>query len=190
MGRIRKDQSRGGTALLVAVAIAAGCIVHTPLALPGESDAPWSEIKSRHFKLVTDLDPEDADSVLRTFERTYGLLARVLFAGQAAPDFETQVLAFRTETELHAFIPPPVSGRYLYRLANDLQPAPTVVMAGKPSPATRILLSHELTHRFNHVAFPSIPIWLNEGLAQYYSTVRGDADHPVAGELDPENGFA
>ena len=178
------------TLALLAALAAAGCIVHAPLALPEAGDMPWSEIRSRHFRLVTDLDADDADSVVRTFEHTYGLLAKVLFAGEAAPDFETQVLAFRTEGELHEFIPPPYTGRYMYRLPNDIQSAPTVVMAGKPSPANRVLLAHELTHRFNHVAFQSMPVWLNEGLAQYYSTVRGDVAHPVVGELDPENGFA
>ncbi len=176
--------------MAVGALIASGCIVQAPLALPADSDTGWSEIQSRHFRLVTDLDAEDASAVLTTFERTYGLLAKVLFAGEAAPDFETQVLAFRTERELHEFIPPPYSGRYLKRLPNDIQSPPTVVLAGKPSLANRVLLAHELTHRFNHVAFQSMPIWLNEGLAEYYSTVRGEADRPVVGELDPDNGFA
>ena len=178
------------TTLVLGVVFAAGCIVHAPLELPTDSGTNWSEIKSKHFKLVTDLDAEDADSVIRTFERTYGLLGKALFAGAAAPDFETHVLAFRTAEELHEFLPPPYGGGYMARLPNDIQSTPTVVMAGKPSPATRILLAHELTHRFNHVAFPSMPLWLNEGLAEYYSTLRGDIDHPVVGELDPDHGFA
>jgi len=173
------------TTLVLGVVFAAGCIVHAPLELPTDSGTNWSEIKSKHFKLVTDLDAEDADSVIRTFERTYGLLGKALFAGAAAPDFETHVLAFRTAEELHEFLPPPYGGGYMARLPNDIQSTPTVVMAGKPSPATRILLAHELTHRFNHVAFPSMPLWLNEGLAEYYSTLRGDIDHPVVGRAHP-----
>jgi hypothetical protein len=185
---IRTRLRRAGVAL--AAVLAAGCIVQTPLAVPSDSGGHWSELKSKHFTLVTDLDAEDADAVLRTFERTYGLLAKVLFAGEAAPDFRTQVLAFRTERELREFLPPPFTGRYMRRLPNDIQSEPTVVMQGRPSPSTRILLAHELTHRFIHVAFQALPVWLNEGLAQYYSTVRGDVGQPVVGELDPDNGFA
>jgi hypothetical protein len=190
ISKVAVQRASPWAALVMGAVVASGCIVHKPLALPVESDTGWSETKSTHFRLVTDLDAEDADAVLRTFERTYRLLAKVLFAGDAAPDFETQVIAFRTEGELHEFVPPPYTGRYMARLPNDLQSVPTVVMAGKPSPFNRMLLAHELTHRFNHVAFQSMPIWLNEGLAEYFSTVRGDIDQPVVGELDPENGFA
>jgi hypothetical protein len=139
--------SAAATTVVLGALVGSGCIVRKPLALPAESGTSWSEIKSKHFRLVTDLDAEDADAVLRTFERTYGLLAKVMFAGEAAPDLETQVLAFRTEQEIHEFIPPPFAGRYMQRLPNDIQSVPTVVMVGKPSPANRILLAHELTHR-------------------------------------------
>jgi len=36
-------------------------------------------------------------------------------------------------------------------------------------------LRHEVTHGYLHASFPSIPLWLDEGLAEYFETPRGDS---------------
>ncbi|HVU86511.1 MAG TPA: DUF1570 domain-containing protein [Pirellulales bacterium] len=36
-------------------------------------------------------------------------------------------------------------------------------------------LRHEVTHGYLHASFPSLPLWLDEGLAEYFETPRGDA---------------
>lgn len=185
----RIPRALAGAAVVLAFA-QVGCIVRRPLAAPSQSGARWMEHRSRHFTLATDLDPDQAEGVIRTFEHTYALLARVVFGGRETPDFQTQVVAFRSEGELREFVPVPFTGQYRNHLPNDVQSSPTMLIFGGLSPSNRILFTHELAHRFNHAVLPSMPVWLNEGLAQFYSTVRGDVDHPVTGDLDPDDGFA
>jgi len=36
-------------------------------------------------------------------------------------------------------------------------------------------LRHEVAHGYLHSAFPAIPLWLDEGLAEYFETPRGDS---------------
>ncbi len=36
-------------------------------------------------------------------------------------------------------------------------------------------LRHEVTHGYLHASFPSLPLWLDEGLAEYFETPRGTA---------------
>ena len=36
-------------------------------------------------------------------------------------------------------------------------------------------LRHEVAHGYLHASFPNIPLWLDEGLAEYFETPRGDA---------------
>lgn len=36
-------------------------------------------------------------------------------------------------------------------------------------------LRHEVAHGYLHAAYPVIPLWLDEGLAEYFETPRGDA---------------
>jgi tetratricopeptide (TPR) repeat protein len=168
----------------------AGCLTPTPLERPSQNGAKWMELSSKHFTLTTDLDVDDATLAIRAFELAYALLARAIFGDSPPPDFDTQVIVFRSRTELQEFVPDWVGGRYMKQLPSDLQPSPTMVIYGELSHVTRITYVHELAHRFNRVAFGSMPPWLDEGLAQFYSTVRGDPQRPEVGALDPETGFA
>jgi hypothetical protein len=36
-------------------------------------------------------------------------------------------------------------------------------------------LRHEVAHGYLHASYPAIPLWLDEGLAEYFETPRGDA---------------
>ena len=123
-------------------------------------------------------------------EQTYALLAHEIFPASRAPDFETEVVCFQGEDELREFLPPPLDGLYVKSSPNDLEALPRISLYGGISPRNQLVIAHELTHRFNHVALGSMPVWLNEGLAGYYSTIRGTVDAPVVGELDPDNGYA
>jgi tetratricopeptide (TPR) repeat protein len=182
--------------ILVAIAgVAAGgsgCIKHgnTPLAAPSQSGAAWRELRSDHFTLVTDLDSAEAHGVMGMLERTYGLLGRVLFGAGRPPQFQTRVVCFRSESEFREFVPFPIRGIYKRDLPLDIEPVPAMVIFGGLSPENKLTLAHELGHRFNHAAFGSLPVWLEEGLASFHSTIRGEIDQPVVGEMNPEEGFA
>jgi tetratricopeptide (TPR) repeat protein len=147
--------------------------------------APWVELRSQHFTLVSDLDEADASHVIASFEETYDLLGSVVFGGSAVPSFSTNALIFESPTDLNQFIGEGFGGMYIPSLPNDAEPSPTLLASGTLSPFARLAFSHELTHRFNHVALGPTPTWLNEGLADYYSTLRSDHGQPVSGEIDP-----
>lgn len=177
--------------MLAVCALLFACVGQRPgLKTPGQGGAEWLELRSPHFVLRTDLTREQAERVFATLEHRYALLERVIFGGQAPTPLVTQVVAFREESELREFVPPPVWGRFYSRLPNDVEPEPTLLIFGELSSPSRVVFVHELAHRFNDAALGSMPVWANEGLAQYYSTLRGTIDEPIVGEVDPEHGFA
>jgi len=47
------------------------------------------------------------------------------------------------------------------------------------------VLFHELTHYFIHSTAGQIPVWLSEGLAEYYSTFTRSGDKIQVGSLSP-----
>jgi tetratricopeptide (TPR) repeat protein len=180
----------GFAVLGFAVLGSAGCIVQAPLEKPSQTGGRWIELSSKHFTVATDLDADEATRVIRTFELAYALLEHAVFRGALPPDFQTRAVVFASEREGREFLPEMFGGQYIRQLASDLQPSPTMVVYGKLSPAVHVALVHELAHRFNQYALGSMPVWLNEGLAEFYSTLRGDPRHPQLGALDPDNGFA
>lgn len=156
-----------------------------PLTPPSQGGEPWVEVKSNNFRVVSDLSETQASDVLGSLEETYALLGEAVFNGRSVPSFTTNALVFRSASDLRQFVGDGVGGQYLPWLPNDLEPAPTVLAWGSLSPFARLLFAHELTHRFNHVALGPTPPWLNEGLAEYYSTIRGEEGKPIMGEIDP-----
>jgi hypothetical protein len=149
------------------------------------STASWAQLESSHFTLVSDLNDADAGHVIAGFEETYDLLGSVVFGGSQVPSFHTNAVIFESHTDLGQFLGDGFGGVYIPSLPNDVEPSPTLLASGSLSPFARLSFTHELTHRFNHVALGPTPIWLNEGLADYYSTIRSDHGEPVLGEIDP-----
>ena len=118
-------------------------------------------------------------------EETYDLLGTAVFGASSVPSFATNAVIFQNHQDLNQFIGEGFGGMYLPSLPNDAEPSPTLLASGTLSPFARISFAHELTHRFNNVALGPSPTWLNEGLADYYSTIRGERGSAVTGEVDP-----
>ncbi len=166
------------------VVLTAAC-GNPPLTPPSKGGEPWVELESEHFTLVSDLSDKDANRVIGGFEEMYAQLGSVIFAAGEVPSFHTDAIVFRSHYDAKQFLGDDVGAAYSSSLANDLEPTPTVIASGSLSPLARITFAHELTHRFNNVALGWMPLWLNEGLAQYYSTIRAEDGKPVLGETDP-----
>jgi hypothetical protein len=53
-----------------------------------------------------------------------------------------------------------------------LESEPTLIFHGHFDKGARELFQHELTHRFVAFYYPNAPTWLNEGLAEFFSTLE------------------
>jgi tetratricopeptide (TPR) repeat protein len=174
--------SRYGVALVGL--LLSSCLGPGPRA-PTQSGREWAELRSEHFTLVSDLDEQTATSVSGSFEETYAALASVLFRSYPVPEYHTNAVIFQSPQDLGEFLGDGFGGVYMPSLPNDVEPSPTLLASGTLSPFARLSFAHELTHRFNHSALGPMPIWLEEGLAEYHSTIRTESNEPVVGEIDP-----
>lgn len=138
----------------------------TPSDLGGST---WMELTSPHFVVRTDLRSADAIRLLEEFERIHAVFEDVAFPYELKPSGRIRALVLRDRAEYEEFGPPGTSGYYS---RGGFEPdAPALVMYGEMSAKTRLIFQHELAHRFVHFYFPGAPRWLNEGLAEYYSTL-------------------
>ncbi|MFT3765048.1 MAG: hypothetical protein QM820_05975 [Minicystis sp.] len=160
----------GRLAVLACASLAAlGCAA--PLTGPAAGGAPWTEIRSPHFTVRTDLEDAEAQRVLGSIEEVYAVFKRVAFPSEGDPHDRIDVTVFARARDYEAVAPAGANAYFDWLLPNDLEPAPTMVMHGALDDDTRRVLQHELTHFFVHQAFGGVPVWFNEGLAEYYSTV-------------------
>lgn len=187
-------RARTGLTLLSALAVIAtlGCAgaATTSLPCPVAGGAPWAELSSTHFLMRTDLERAEARVILTELERVYMSFEDVAFPGEGDAHDRIDVVVFRREASYAEFGPTPSTAYFTPSLPNDLEPVPTMVMHGRLAPQTRLTLQHELTHHFIHRILGWAPPWLNEGLAQYYSTFRTEGGYAFFGDPLPDHAFS
>lgn len=86
-------------------------------------------------------------------------------------------------------MPELVEGSFYRKLPGDLEPARFVILHGTLGTESRIAFLHELTHDLFERNFGPAPPWLNEGWAQYYSTIQIEPDRIRVGSALPHLTF-
>ncbi len=152
-----------------------------PLLLSAK-DPAWLKLRSEHFEIYSAENEKQSRGVLEHLERVrkaYELLTNAKMpAGERA-----RVVLFRNEKEYREYAPDSLSSaHYLGERDRDY-----IVLADLDS-RTQTVLNHEYFHLFSHHAQFRLPVWLEEGLADLYSTLKiTDKDvtygYPLAGHL-------
>jgi hypothetical protein len=174
---------------VVGILLVAGCAHQSRLAGPHAiDDHAWRELTSRHFVLRTDLSSGQGRAALADFEQTYAALQALAFPDDP-PRERISVVLFSDESDFRRVAPGGAAGYFMPHQYNDPDPQPTIAMHGRMLIAGTLVEStqrrfrHELTHRFLDHRLRVSPPWLEEGLAEYYSTLKIIGDVAEVGEL-------
>jgi Flp pilus assembly protein TadD len=149
----------------------------------------WHEASSASFVLVTDASPERAESIILTLERFRAALGQVLPEMRRWTSRRTRVYGFRDAESLAPFLPQPtesstpVSGYFVTGSGNDLI---VVSLEGGP-PAFERTLFHEYIHLVLSLNDLDLPLWLEEGLSEFYAGSRLSEDEAEVGVPNPRH---
>lgn len=172
---------------LAAVAIA--------LAIAAPASAAWRRVDSPNFIVVGDASVRTLQATAQKFEAFREVLRRVMPAVTSSSPVPTVVIVFATEEAFTPFKPvyqgkPKQVGAYVVPGVDVSYIA--MMNAGE---YTDRAIFHEYTHMVVANAVARIPLWLNEGLADFYSTFaltdggkRAKIGLPVAEYLHLLNG--
>ena len=126
----------------------------------------WIEVRSEHFEIYSAANESKARQVLEHLERVHRAYERL--TGAKLPiGKRVRVLLFRGEAEYREYAPDRFSLAY-YRGARDRD---YIVLSDFDS-RTESVLNHEYFHLFSRHARFRFPVWLEEGLADVYSTLK------------------
>jgi tetratricopeptide (TPR) repeat protein len=176
----------GQRVLATMIFCAAACAPSGPPKLGSEGGASWIELTSPHFILRTDLDQAGAQTLIKEFEQIDDALEQAAFPRSSAIPNRILVVCFATQSEFEAFGHLNEGGFAAWKLPNDLEEQSTIVIWGAMDashPMMRIAFSHELTHQLIHESFGGAPLWMNEGLAQYFSSTIVENGTVTLGDL-------
>lgn len=160
------------------------------LTCPLQGGTPWTEVRSRHFVVKTDLPIDLATEVSNRAETARAALLTVL----GAPSFETaqptELITFERTVDFRAAYPRKAGGAAAARLAVDIEHMPVVVMDGFFPYTAQTTLVHELTHQVIQRHNASIPWWIGEGVAEYFSTLHVEDNAVIIGESPGDVGIS
>lgn len=160
-------------ALIIAI-IGLSCLHATD---PGVSRAgrhAWIEGKSAHFHYFSSSSKAELQAVARNLESLQCVLA------QTSPSVPIQANLGPRETYVYLFSQESLFNDYRYR--RDIvgwfrasYSGNFMAMLTEQRGAQQIIY-HEYMHQYLHERFPKIPQWLDEGLAEFYSTISLQGD--------------
>ena len=176
-------------ALAVLAVAVAGCaaVELQILQSPSAGGPPWIELDSEHFTMRTDYTEWSARAALDTFDiSARALLGLALPAGAKPPPNRLGVVVFARGADLRELLGEEhVAGEF--RPSSDgSHPILLVSTDGtfiNEYGHVRATIQHELTHWIFHNAVPGMPIWLDEGLARYWESLRIEDGQAIIGSL-------
>src|SRR5436309_2210413 len=147
----------------------------------------WVQVSSDTYIVKSSAGEERAKHVLKELEDFHQLLGSLAFRNTQLPELPIEVLLIGDEATMKELEPEynghkiPVAGFYQRGQDRDF-----VVLSGLVFPETRTnVIYHELTHYFLSRALASHPMWLNEGVAEYFATAEIRDDEVVLGAVSP-----
>jgi tetratricopeptide (TPR) repeat protein len=167
-----------------AVAALLACVLAAPAtqASPAATVAAhtWTGVRTPHLEVVTDAPRATAMRVALRLENLHRSLARLLpeLVVEASP---VQVIVFRDASLAQAYAP---TWRGLHDDVAGFShagPDRRRVVYADDQGRTPSVAQHEYVHSLLDVACPDVPLWLNEGLAEYFSTFTSDESRAVLG---------
>ena len=146
------------------------------VALPRKND-PWIQLRTQHFTFFSNASERATRKIAGDLEQLRSALAQLNPGLELTSPVPTWIYifkdtsSFRPYQPLYQGRPRPVDGYFFPHPYGNY----VAINADPRNNATNVVY-HEYLHHILGNNYPGLPLWLNEGLAEYYSTftVAGD----------------
>lgn len=142
------------------------------LALPARAQTGWVEVRSPHFSVITDAGEKRGREVAQRFEQMRAVFGMLIQRKAVSIPIPVEVVAFRNNSGMRQFLPwykgkpTEAVGLYLEGEARHFVLLDLTSEGGWPT------TYYEFAHMLLGANYPPAQPWFDEGLAEYFSTVR------------------
>jgi tetratricopeptide (TPR) repeat protein len=151
----------------------------------------WVEVKSPHFTLITDSSDKQGRRILDQFERMRWLFQTMFPAFKVDPPQPILVIAVRNGKDMEALEPAAYLGRGKLLLAGLFLSTPdknyVLLRLDAEGEHPYDTIYHEYTHLQFRDAGGWMPIWLNEGFAEFLQNTEFRDKDVILGEPSADN---
>ena len=166
-----KAHGRVMAAALATVALTTGALTTGAAAQPSEPKE-WLTVRSLNFTVYSDAGEERAVEIATGLERLRDAFARLAPGVSLSSPVPTRIVAFRDGESFAGYKTIADRGN-LKVLGQFLSHRDGNYIALNADPGlvgALATIQHEYVHELVQHNFPAVPLWFNEGLAEYYST--------------------
>jgi tetratricopeptide (TPR) repeat protein len=155
--------------------VLAGAALLACLAAPARAgDRPWHLVRGHDIAVVGQQSPKALRTIAIEIEQFHATIAAAIRSART-PAMPTVLYAFEDRGTMEPFVPlyhgkPAKLGGYC--LCGGTADANLIVANLASSADSSAIIFHEYTHLLIRNAAQTVPVWLNEGIAEYYSTFR------------------
>ncbi len=139
-----------------------------PWSVPVSAKDNWLSVHSKNFLLVGNANEKQIRQVGMRLEQFREVFAQLFPKAVHTSPVPTTVIVFKNDDSYRPFKPNPNVAGY-FQAGQDVNYITlTNEVRGGQDPFRVIF--HEYTHLLINNTMPNVPLWFNEGLAEYYST--------------------
>jgi hypothetical protein len=158
------------------------------LFLPAAEAETWREVRSPHFRVITDGSDGDGRTVAKEFEQMRSVFAARF--NNAAVEAGAPLLIFATrEAGLKELAPSLWKDREKYagEFYRGWERQYAMVRLDTYGDDNQSVIFHEYAHSVLHANIHWLPMWVDEGMAEFYAYTRFQGDHIYVG--GPSGGY-
>src|SRR3984893_14320681 len=150
---------------LLAVIVVLAIVGHNS---PVSAKDTWISIRSKNFVLVSNSSEKDLKRVGVRLEQFREVVSRLFPKTNFSSPVPTTVIVFKSDSSYRPFKPSANTAGYFQAGTEVNYITLTTEVRGEQDPFNVIF--HEYTHLLVNNTVGNVPVWFNEGLAEYYST--------------------
>jgi len=170
------------TQALIAILIAIVQISNVVVATPQTRDS-WRSVRTNNLFVIGNADPEKLRQVAAWLEFFHSAFGRLVSRNVLDASVPTTVVLFRDEASFTPFKPlyqgRPANVAGFFQPGEDVNYIAISLDPGERDPFSTAF--HEYVHLHLRDNVPGAPLWLNEGLAEFYGTMQFSGSEATLG---------
>jgi Tfp pilus assembly protein PilF len=173
------------------VLLVLSALLATALALARDKPENWLEVQSQHFTVVTNANEKAGRRIADQFERMRSVFHVAFPRVSIDNGSPIIVLAIKDEKDFRALEPQAYLAKGQLKLGGLFLRAPeknyVLMRVDAEGQHPYAVVYHEYTHFLLSKSAEWLPLWLNEGLAEFYENTNIHEKEVSLGEPSPEN---
>jgi len=145
--------------------------------LPARAAYQWTRLTSPNFELYTDATQKEGRDLLVRFEQVHSFFQKAAPV-RAPEEFPVRIIAFRQRDEFQSYAQTQTAAAFFTSNAYR-----DYIVLSNPSQEAFSIGVHEYTHLAIRHSGLRLPLWLNEGWADVFSSMRNVSGGIAVGDL-------